>query len=272
MNISNGGLIAELNGNLYYCDLCQYSGTRIFSGDGVPVWDTKAVMWYAASDGRGIYFSNQRDFDHLTYLDGASMTESQILKRACFNLVMHDDMVLFIDEEDNYLYEFDPEKNRCALVIKEKVFSFIVVADSIYFASENGLKTFGFSGKRTEKLHDCAPVCLNSADGRLIFADKSHDYAVSCFDIGENKLTVLDRIPTQSIITTEDYAFVSDLSDNNAIVRINILTAESIRFCGESADKLHIIDDYLYFLNQNDNNAWYRIPLSGGRPMRVFNS
>ena len=272
MNVSNGGLIIQLNGNLYCCDLCKYSGTRVLSGDGGSGWDMKAVMWFAVSDGHGIYCSNQRDHDFLTYLDGKNMTESRLLKRACFNLAMLDDRVLFIDEEDGFVYEFDPGKAGCALMIKEKILSFILVSDTIYFASENGLKAFDIRRKRTEKLCDCSPVCLNNSEGRLIFADKSRDYAICCFDIGQDKLSVISHVPAQSMITTEEFVFASNLSDNDAIVRINILTGDSIRFCGESADKLHIIGDYLYFLNQNDNNAWYKVPLSGGRPMQVFKS
>ena len=269
MNVSNGGLIAQLNGHLYCCDLCNYSGTRILSEDSIPVWDMKAAMWFAASDGRGIYCSNQRDYDYLTYLDGKNMTESRILKRACLNLAMLNSRLLFIDEEDSFVYEFDPEKAKCALVIKEKVHSFILVSDTIYFASESGLKSMEIRGKRTEKLNDCSPVCLNYSERRLIFADKSRDYAVCSYDTTQGKLTVLDRMPAQSMIATEEYVFVSNLSDNDAIVRININTGESIRFCGESADKLHIIGENLYFLNQNDSNAWYKLPLSGGRPTRV---
>ena len=271
MNVSNGGLIAQANGNMFYCDLRQYSGTHILSEDGAPVWDMKTVMWFAASDGRGIYCSNQRDYDYLTYLDGKNMTESRLLKRACFNLVMFNDRVLFIDEEDGFIYEYDPEKEKCALVIKEKALSFILYSDTIYFASENGLKSFDARGKRINKLHNCAPVCLNYSQGHLIFADKARDYVVSCFDIEHDRLTVMDSISAQSMITKEEYIFVSNLTDDNAIVRININTKESIRFCGENTNKLHIIGDYLYFLNQNENNAWYKIPLSGGRPMKVFN-
>jgi len=269
MNISNGGLIAQLNGNMFYSDLSQYSGTRVLTEDDVPVCEMKAVMWFAAADVRGIYFSNQRDYDYLTYLDERSMTETRIQKRPCLNLVMCNERVLFIDEEDNFIYEYDPDKDKCSLVIKEKASSFILVSDTLYIAAENGLKSYDLRGKRIDKLSNCAPVCLNYSDGCLIFADKSRDYAVSGFDLRQEKLAILDRMPSQSMITSGEHVFVSDLSDNNSIVRINIRTGDSIRFCGESADKLHIIGEHLYFLNQNDANTWHKLPLSGGRPKPV---
>ena len=268
MNVSNGGLIAQLNGNLYVCDLHQYSGTRVFSSDGVSVWDTHTMMWFAASDGHGIYCSNQRDYDFLTYIDGKTMTEKRLLDKACANLIVHNDRVLYIDEEDGLVYAYDPVKEKSALVINEKVFSFILSDDSIFYTSESGLKRFDYPNGRTDKLKECFPVCLNYSVGRLIFADKRKAYVLCCYDMNQNRLEAYDNIRTQSVITTGEYIFASHLSDSNSIVRVSLLTGESIRFCGERADKLHIIEEHLYFLNQNDNNAWYRIPIAGGRPMR----
>ena len=269
MNVSNGGLVAQLLDKLYICDLSRYSGTYVLSEDGETVRNTKSVMWFAAPGERGLFCSDQRNFDCLTYMDIETMDETCVLERACANLIMHDGKVLFLDEEDGCVCEFDPAKGKSSYVIKEKVFSFILVADTVYFASENGLKCFDLHSRRTDKLGDCFPVCLNFSDGYLVFSDKHRDFALCRFDISQNKLEVFGDIRTQSIITTEEYIFASNLADGNSIVRADITTGESIRFCGESADKLHIIGKHLYFLNQFDNNAWYRVPLSGGRPVPV---
>jgi len=269
MNVSNGGLIAQLHDNLYVCDLSEYSGTHILSADGVSVWNMKAVMWFAVPDGQGVYCSDQRNFDFLTYLDGNSMEETCVLKRACANLIKSGDTILFLDEEDGFVYEYDPAKKKSSLVIKEKAYSFILNNNVLYFAAESGLKCFNLRNKRTEKLKECVPICLNFSSEQLIFADKNQDFALCRFDISQNKLVVLDDIQTQSIITSEEYIFASNLADSNSIVRVDINTGESIRFCGESADKLHIVGEHLYFLNQNDNNSWYRVPFEGGRPVAL---
>jgi len=270
MNVSNGGLIALLHGNLYVCDLSQYSGTRVLSEDGSTVWNADATMWFAAADDNGLYCSNQKDFDYLTYLDAGGMTERRVLKRPCENLIMSSGRVLLLDEEDGYIYEYDPVKDKCILVLKERVTSFILVSDTLYFAVEGWLKCFNMRSRRSEKLSGCSPVCLNYADNHLIFADKQRDYALCRFDIGQNKLETFDGIRTQSIITAGEYIFASNLDDSNSIVRIGAGGGAPIRFCGESTDKLHIIGEHLYFLNQNDNNAWYKVPLSGGRTVPLF--
>jgi len=270
MNVSNGGLAAQLLEKLYICDLSRYSGTYVLSENGETVRNTGSVMWFAAPDARGLYYSDQRNFDYLTYLSAKTMDETCVLERACANIIMRDDTVLFLDEEDGCVCEFDPAKGKSSYMIKEKVFSFILAADKVYYASENGLKCFDLHSRRTGKLEDCFPVCLNFSDGYLVFSDKYRDFTLCRFDVSQNELVVFDDIRAQSIITTEKYIFASNLADGNSIIRTDITTGESIRFCGESADKLHIIGKHLYFLNQFENNAWYRVPLSGGRPVPVL--
>jgi len=183
---------------------------------------------------------------------------------------MHNKNILFLDQEDGYVCEYNPVQGKSSYIFREKVFSFILVTDTIYYTSENGLKCFNLHSKRTGKLIDCFPVCLNYLDGQLIFADKYQDFALCRLDISQNKFIVFDEIRTQSIITTDGYIFASNLNDGNSIVRADIITGQSIRFCGESADKLHIIGEYLYFLNQDDNNTWHKVPISGGRPIPVL--
>ena len=271
MNISNGGLVARVNDNLFISDLSRYYGTRVVSKDGDVVWSADAVMWFAAGDGNGIYCSNQKDYDCLTYLDAGSMTERRVLNRPCANIIMTEGTVLFLDEEDGYIYEYDPLKDKCAIVVKEQVTSFIIVSDTIYFASESGLKRFDLQhGRHTERLKDCFPVCLNYADGKLIFADKNQDFSLCRLDIGNNKLEAMRDIRTQSINTAEGYIFATDINDGNSIVRLSIDDGAPIRFCGECADKLHIVGEYLYFINQKDSDAWYKLPLSGGRPVQLY--
>jgi len=270
MNVSNGGLVAQLHDCLYVCDLSGYRGTIALPQDGSPAWETGAVMWFAASDGRGLYCSNQRDYDCLTYLSGSDRAETRLLKRACANLVMLGSKVLFLDEEDGYIYIYDPERGKSSLVAKETASSFILVSDTIYFASESGLKRFSPNDRCVEKLANCYPVCLNFAGGQLIFADGNKDYALCRYDIGRCKLTVTEGIRAQSIIATEEYIFAANLDDGNSIVRAGLAGGEPIRFCGECADKLHIIGEDLFFLNRNDRNAWYRVSVSGGRPTPVL--
>ena len=270
MNVSNGGLIALLSDSLFICDLSKYSGTYIMPEDGCAVRNMGAVMWFAAPDGHGLYCSNQRNHDFLTYLDGKTMDEACVLERACANIFKRGGTLLFIDEEDDLVYEYDKARKRCSLVIKEEVLSFILVSDTVYFASESGLKRFDLKNRRTEKLNDCLPLSLNFVCDQLIFADRNRDCALCKFDIGKKKLVVFDDVQTQSVITTKEHIFASNLADGNSIVRVSIETGGSIRFCGESADKLHIIGKYLYFINHGDNNSWYKVSLSGGRPVLVL--
>ncbi len=270
MNVSNGGLIATLNGCLYAADLENFAGTHIIDGSGQRVGGLQGIMWFAAPDDRGFYFSNQRDCDYLTYFDGGRGSETRMEERPCANLIMSSDELYLLDEENGYICAFDVRRQRSSPVVKERVSSFVLEAGMLYYASEGFLKQCDLRGRHAENLLQCEPVCLNVSQGKLIFADEAQNSVLTVWDIRQKTAAQVGHLRTQSMAADGDYVFVADMTDNGSIVRVRLSTGETLRFCGEKTDRLHIEAPFLYFLNSNDSNAWYRIPLSGGRHVRLI--
>ena len=270
MNISNGGLITKHQNRLYVCDLENYQGTYILSDEGNTLGIIDSVMWFAAPLGGHIYYSNQKDNDYLYYLDIQSLAESRLLKRPCSYIAFFEDKLYFLDETDTMIYKFDTNTDKLTPVIKETVFSFILHGGVIYCTFAKGLLEYDLRSNRSTIRTNNVPLCLNYTPSGLIFADRSNDLALSNLNTGQKELKKLGQIKTQSIIADENYIYAANLLDNRSIVRVDIHNGEAIRFCGEKADKLHILDNYLYFQNQNDKNAWHKMPLSGGRSIRLL--
>ena len=271
MNISNGALIAKHYNRLYVCDLENYRGTYILAAEGGDiVGRIDGVMWFAATLGDRIYYSNQKDNDYLYCLDTVSLSERCLLKKPCGNITVFDDKLFFLDETDSLMYEYDPPTAKVTQLMKEKVFSFILREGIFYCAFAKGLLKLDLPGKKSAILTDHIPLCLNHTSNGLVFADRSHDFALSVLQPGQDKPREIGQIKTQSIVAGGLYIYAANLLDNRSIVRVDIDSGEAIRFCGEKADKLHMIDGYLYFQNQNDKNAWYKMPLSGGRSIRLL--
>jgi hypothetical protein len=227
-------------------------------------------MWFAAPHATKIYYSNPRDNDYLYCLDTESLTENCLLARPCGNITVFEHKLYFLDETDSLIYSFDPQTERSTAVLKEQVFSFIIHAGIIYGAFAKGLLEFNLQSRSSAILTDHIPLCLNYTNNGLVFADRSHDCFLSSLDTVKNKPVKINHIKTQSIVTGERHIYAANLLDNSSIIRVDMNSGEAIRFCGEKADKLHIIDGHLYFLNQNDKNAWYKMPLSGGRSIRLL--
>jgi hypothetical protein len=270
MNISNGALVAKHRNRLYVSDLENYQGTYILAEDGNILDKTDGAMWFASPYGAAIYFSNQKDYDYLYCLDTESLQEKCLLQKPCANIALFEDKLLYLDEADSHVYRFDIQTGKTALLIKEEIFSFILYEGLLYGAYAKGLLEFDLRSGRSKLLTNHIPLCLNYIATGLVFSDRSKDCLLSGLEAGQREPQKINHIKTQSLIADENYIYAANLLDNSSIVRVDMASGETIRFCGEKADKLHIIEDHLYFLNQNDKNAWHRMPLSGGRSMRLL--
>ena len=270
MNISNGGLILKHQSRLYVCDLENYQGTYILAEDSSIISTINGLMWFAAPRGNNIYYSNQKDNDYLYNLDTESLAENCLIKKPCSYIVAWAEQLFFLDETDKQIYGFDYKTGKTSPLIKEEVFSFIQNGGLLYCAGAKGLLEFDINSGRSQLLTGHIPMCLNITPKGLIFTDRSLDYSLSILYTGHSEPIKINNIKTQSIIAGKSHVYAINLPDNRSIVRVDITSGEAIRFCGEKADKLHIVDDYLYFLNQNDKNAWYKMPLSGGRSVRLL--
>jgi hypothetical protein len=248
----------------------NYKGTYILSEDGDIIDCIEGLMWFAAPHGAQIFYSNQKDNDYLYCLDTESLTESCLLQKSCGNITVFDDTLFFLDETDGLIYKFNIQNGKVHPLMKERVFAFILRAGIFYCAFAKGLLEFNFQSEKANVLTDHIPICLSYTSGRLIFADRSQDFALSGLIQGQNEPKKINLIKTQSIVADEHHIYAANLLDNRSVARVDIASGESIRFCGEKADKLHIVGEYLYFQNQNDKNAWYRMSLSGGRSIRLL--
>ena len=254
---------------LYVSDLENYRGTYILSADESIIGMVNGIMWFAAPHNDHIYYSNQKDHDFLYCLDTQSQSESCILKRPCSYITAYADKLYFVDETDSRLYLFCLQTGKATPLLKEAVYSFILQEGKIYGSTAKGLIECDLDNPKGSLLTDHIPLCLNYTSSGFIFAARNSDFYLSALKPGQNEPEKIGCIKTQSIAIGENYIYAADLLDNRSIVRVDMISGETIRFCGEKADKLSIIDGHLYFLNQNDNNAWHKMPLSGGRSRRL---
>ncbi|MCL1905399.1 MAG: DUF5050 domain-containing protein [Clostridiales bacterium] len=270
MNISNGALITKHKGRLYVCDLENYRGTYILDEECGVAGRIEGLMWFAATLGTSLYYSDQRDKDYLYCLDTESLSENCLLKRPCGYITVFDDRLFFLDETESLIHELDLKTGKTSPVMRERVSSFILWEGAFYCASAKGLLRFGLYGGKGDLLTEHIPLCLAYSALGPVFADVSHNFALSVLKDGQRTPDKAGRVKTQSLAVEGRYIYAADLTDDCSVVRLHTEGGGAIRFCGERAEKLHIIEDHLYFLNQNDKNAWYKMPLSGGRSIRLL--
>ncbi len=269
MNISNGGLISKVNDKLYICDLENYSGTDIIVDNGFTVGKVRGLMWFSNTTQDKIYYSNQADNDYLYCYDISSLMEQCVMQKACYNIMLYNESLLYIDEINNYIYQLNLQSNNTQRLINEQVTSFIILNNNLFYSTHNSFKVFDINLRQARRISDAVPICINILDDKLVFANEVKDYVLSIFNLSNGELYQIDDIQTQSIITDNRYIYAVNDLDNLSITRVDMFAGEIIRICGEKASKLHIIEDYIYFQNLSTQNAWHKMPLTGGQIIRV---
>lgn len=272
MNTSNGGAVARCADFLLVADLVNYQGTYVLDGSGEVVRKLQGIMWFAAVSDNSLFFSDQRNHDFMTHVNMSTLKETCVMETPCANLICHGDRLFFINEAEKTLCECGMGHFRSSALIREKVFSFVVVEENCYYVSDRGLGCVSLAGRHAEILAECAPVSLHVCGDKLYFADRDQNFTLCVFDMYKKSLSTVPQIQTQSIAGDEDYLYVMNLFDNKSIVRLDMRSGESIRFCGDKADRLHMFDDCLIFQNQGQQNNWYRVLLLGGRSIPLLPS
>lgn len=270
MNTSNGGLIVRHQDMLIVSDLENYQGTFVLGENDAILKKIAGLMWFGISYGQHIFYSNQKDYDYLYCFDLEVFNEKCLLKKPVSHITLFEEKLLFLDESDRRIYKFDINTGKAVSLLKEQIFSFVVHEGIIYAAYASGLLKYNLHSGKSSVLTDHIPYTLNAAAHSLFFADRSQDFFLSKLEPGDKEPLRINNIKTQSIVVKEPFIYTANLLDNHSIIRLDMDTSSGIRFCGDKADKLHIIGDDLYYLNQNDKNSWYKLSLAGGRSRRLL--
>jgi len=191
--------------------------------------------WFLNTDDKCIYYSNRSDENRLYCKQDPKDEGKALLKTSCSGVVLFGDGLYFVNENDKTVY-------RC---------------------STEGRGVTRCSSKETTEfaLLDNGEVYINPAARRLCvckekvyFADSSNDYVFTSIEAKSGEKEVYANIKPSYINTYGDDIYYSDRMRENKIFRLG--GRHSI--CGDSAECLHVIDDWLYFLV---DKAWKRLSL-----------
>ena len=86
-----------------------------------------------------------------------------------------------------------------------------------------------------------------------------------CYISGED-LQKIEGSKATSINVYEDCIFYNHANDKSHIYRYSVDNEFNIKFIPERADHIHIIEDTIYYLNQ-DSKLWMHVPVHGGKPL-----
>lgn len=264
-NIANGGLILKQDGRTFVTDLQNYSGTWLETDGQRFLLD--GLFWFMNEADGLLYYSDQSKENYLFRLDPASRQVDKLADRPVYGLTLSGEWLYYINESDSKLYRCHLDGKRESRVADDEVESFIIDCEQIYYATGQGIRTCSVTGSDRELVSDHAAVHLIKLDTKLIFADKKNHYSLTILDPATGHAETHADITPNSLNSDGRYLYCANRSNESTIYRIDPASGTKIRICGDSADYLHIVEEFVYFCSGRE---WFRMSLSGGQAVKVF--
>ena len=217
-NITNGGLAAK------------WRGTVLFA---------QQNEWFINVDDEYIYYSDRNDKNRLYKKRNANDEGKILLKEPCSYVTLYEDGIYYLNEEHMTIYRCSKEgKGRTQY-------------------SDKSATEFGIFDGGGVYINPCARrlcVCGQSA----YYADANNNYALTVTSISERSEPIVYSDIKPSYINVHDgNIYYTDRMRENAIYRLDS-SGNRLSIFGESAECLHIIDVWLYFVS---NKKWRRLSL-----------
>lgn len=245
-NIANGGLVIQFEHNNIISDFGKY--------------------WFMNADDEYVYYSDGTRDNYLCRMSKDDPDGSVILKRSCANVVLDGDWLYYINESDHRIYRCLRVGRSESLITREEVTEFVMYGktDVIYAPVTGGLRS-------TSQVlnNDVKPVMLCALGSKLFFADGANNFYLTCIDLNpENgyRKACIGQIVPRYINCYGCFIYFTDAFNGNNIYKLNIEGGAPIRISKESANYLHVIDNYMFFWN---GSVWKYIPLDGGDAKEV---
>ncbi|WP_051569331.1 DUF5050 domain-containing protein [Alkaliphilus transvaalensis] len=270
-NIINGGLALKIQSSHYFTNIGDCSGTYLVDEGNIPKKVADGLAWFMNFHGEYIYYSEERDNNYLYRLNVITNQEEVVLKKSCSNLILFNNYIYFIDEIDRRLYKCRSNGSELMKEVNEEVVCFTINNDSLFYATSNAIKqVYLINGNKETVVTDVEAIRLLVKEEQIILVDKNNNYYLTLYDLPSKNKHTFDGMMTTDFNVDERYIYCSNSNDGKTIYRISIEDGSSIRICGDKASNLHVIEDEIFFINEDKNNSWYKISVSGGHAKMVM--
>ncbi|MFA5341101.1 MAG: DUF5050 domain-containing protein [Clostridia bacterium] len=267
-NIVNNGLAAYEDGSLYY--------TKFDAGYKIFKFDIKS------GNEKAVYPANAKYINVLSgyiyYIDSSngnikritvSGAEELILKDSiCSHLYVTKDWIYYIDNKENNsihrinMYDFSEE-----LLSEENAASLFVNEDFIYFINymdNNGIYRLNLDTKEVSAVLKQHTIFYTIKNNRIYYTntnDESYIYSMN-LDGSENKR--LEGVKGWFISSSsKDSDHLYFKSTTGSLKRVNLTTLNQTTMANEDCAYINILNDYVVYLNQDDNLYYILDMLSG---------
>ena len=265
-NIQNGGLICDVNETLIVGKVLEKRGMHWIEPEGSFV-QNEVMPWFICSDEKGetIYYSDALKGNCLCKMLMHAPIGQVILEEPVYLLQSYEDHLYYLSEKNRGLYSYSLQEKQARKLIDEEITTFTVGKDAIWYGSSKGIVTCNLKGRESEKLckNEACRIVINET--QLAFVDKSNNYSVAYVKQENGEVATIPGSMATSANLYGDYVFYNHAKDKGHIHRYSMENEFDLKFIPEKADYIHIIGDYMFYLNK-EQRQWMKVSVQGGKP------
>lgn len=264
----------------------QQNGGMLYLTDAVKIISQaargKGMQWYgdrettqekitpyyinAYNKEKAIYYCNAQKNAALCKMRLEDAEEQIIIKESIDLLQKQDNMLYFINKNKNQLYTYALDGKEVEKVLDDKMRCFLVMDESILYATDKALFCCDLEGREKEKIVAGNMIRLVCNDEYIVFIDKDKAYSVGYMNLANNETSYIEGSIATSINIYKDNIFYNNGNNKNHIFRYGIDSEFDLKFIPQPAEYLHIFDETLCYLNQ-DSKVFMQVSVQGGKPM-----
>lgn len=269
-NIQNGGLICKMNGDIILGEVTKASGMCILKPAN-ELSENKIMPWFINSDEveNRIYYSDALKENYLCKMELSNRVEQTILTEPVYLLKRYGEQLYYINEKNRYLYSYHLQDRSISQLVSEEVSTFTINEDELWYSSSKGVMHATLGGQLKDRVSKHEAIRLVGTKEVLFFIDKEEDYKVSYIDLKTGEIQTIEGSKATSLNIYGDCVFYNHIKDKSHIYRYSIANEFNIKFIPERADYIHLIEDTMYYLNQ-DKKLWMKVSVQGGKPIALI--
>ena len=194
--------------------------------------------WFLNADGMYIYYSDRADSNCLYRRTNTSDGGRRVLSDPCSGVRLFGGHIYFINETDMKVYRCMKNGEKKTLCSDDMTSEFGVFEDGGLFINAAARR-----------------LCVSGS--KAVFADATNGFALTIIDSATGAKEVVPDVKPSFINIHSGNIYYTDKMKGNKIYRLNP-SGDRLSIYGGSAECLHVIDDWLYFIS---DYRWKRLSL-----------
>ncbi len=261
-NIQNGGLVCKLYDAIILANMNSGIGMH---------WDQERYLagvmpWFLNVDGETLYYSDGAKGNYICQM--TDEREITLVEVPAYLVQQYKQYLYYINEEDSQLYRYSLYERQIQSVVKDTIETFILAEEHIWYTNEKGIFQQPLEGGMPQRICKNSALRLGYSNGKVFFIDKA-SYTINYIVIQTGEVITISEAVASSMNIYGDCIFYNNMNDKSHLYRYSLESEFNIKFIPERANYIHIIDETMYYFNE-DQKIWMQVSVQGGKPIQVM--